>query len=149
MIKISRRSWDYVNFIWKELRYVLSNSLQMQKRCHISSFERTSNITIITFDIECFRSNQQTISIVCTKYAMYRSVLFKLIITRKDWVRLWMFESNYIKNLITLRFSSWSVNFENLFTRKMAREWFLNSSERLYDIVELILFFEFTMFALK
>ena len=60
-----------------------------------------------------------------------------------------MFESNYIKNLITLRFQSRSLNFENLFTRKMIREWLLNSSKRLCDIVELISFSEFTMKRLK
>ena len=85
------------------------------------------------------------ISIICIKYTMYRSVSFKLIIVIKDWIRLWIFESNCVKNLTTLRFLSRSSNFENLFIREMTRKWPLNSPERLCDIVELISFLEFTM----
>ena len=66
----------------------------------------------------------------------------------KDWVRLWMFEPNCVKNLITLRFPSWSLDFESLFTREMIWKWPLNSSGRLCDIVELISFLEFTMWYL-
>ena len=64
----------------------------------------------------------------------------------KDWIRLWMFELNCVKNLIALKFLSWSLNFESLLTCEMTREWFLNSSRRLCHIVELISFFEFTMY---
>ena len=56
-----------------------------------------------------------------------------------------MFEPNCIKNLITLKFLSQSLNFKSLFTREMIRKWFLNSSRRLCDIVKLISFSKFTM----
>ena len=50
----------------------------------MNSFEKISNITIIAFNIECFRFNQQIISIIFIKYPTCQSVLFKLIIVLKD-----------------------------------------------------------------
>ena len=79
------------------------------------------------------------------KYATCQSISFKLIIIMKDWIQLWMFEPNCIKNLIILRFSSGSLNFESLFICEMTRKWLLNSSERLCNIVELTSFPEFTI----
>ena len=66
---------------------------------------------------------------------MCRSVSFKLIIVMNDWVRLWMFESNCVKNLSILKFLLRSLNFKSLFTREMIRKWFLNSLK--YNILDM------------